>query len=154
MKQSDLAIIQSDMLSFIATAVNNAHDSLTASFAMNHKSNEVVERYAKCNRTLAKLVLAQALHPVSKMWLDEAKANVDKEIGTDDDDELVPGCEVLLYEDNVFWFTKRMTKNTSTCSTRDLCIELARGGVVMSLVATAFASSERVRQGNADPDVR
>ena len=161
MKQADLAIVQSNMLSLVATAVNQAHEALTSLFAFTeldspneviNVSNVTIDERAKRNHTVAKLVLAQALHPVAKMWLDEAKANVDREV--DARDLLIPGGEMILHEDNVFTFTKRMNKNPTTCSTRDLCIELARLGVEKAIVDKAFANAEKVRKGNVYYEVK
>jgi hypothetical protein len=141
MKQADLAIITTEMMDSVATAVDNAQHTLTSQFQAKPNTNEMAADEATKNQTMARLVLVQALAPVCKAWLDEAKTNVNLECGNGN-------------EDNILVYSKRQNKDTTTVKAVDLVIELAKLGVEKAVVDKAYTNALSTRKGNTYYEVR
>jgi hypothetical protein len=141
MKQADLAIICTEMMDSVATIVGTAQHALTSKFQAKENTNEFMADEATKNQVVARLVLAQALAPVCKSWLDSAKMEVDVTCG----DENV---------DNVLTYSKRQNKDTTVVKAVDLVTELAKLGVEKAVVDKAYVNASSTRKGNTYYEVR
>ncbi len=155
MKQgTKVHLLLANVVHDIDTTFTNAHKDLTAMFTSTNRGNEGVSHEASAHEAMLEYVLHKLISGIYGKKTDEAKKRLDLcASGMDIDPDGVEGQTTLIYESNVFSFTKRRNKNTKVVATKDLITHLSRLGVEKSVMDKAIGLAEKDKHGNTYYDV-
>jgi len=155
MKQSELAVILSNMQTEIDNIIHDTAVSLNNTFVATSKDNETADKEATMHNMMVNFLVYSTMTSKYKKYYDLGKIAMDvgvESLGTDPTGKA--NATLNLHQNNVFVFTKRQNKDGETTLVVDLVTALARAGVEKSVVDAAMKQATKPKKGNVYYDVK
>ena len=134
----------SDMTADVADVVDRTYNDLSNMFDINNLDNETTETAYKRHNAMLWYKLSSVLGTKYKKASDDAKKHLDSLTST----EPVPDSTVHMFDSNIFTYSKKQNRNSSSVVVKDLITELSRLGVEKTVLDEALSKATTERRGN------
>jgi len=149
MRTHEPAFVTSKMHKDVTNIIDAALLKLNCLFQASTVDNAKVVQQSEVHDAMANLFIMSRLNSIYKKDYDEAKKRLDRACTElDINVEVVSGDGRIIFQNNIFAFTKNRNASSSTLSAKDLVIQLNKLGIDKAIIQEAIENASRPRMGN------
>jgi hypothetical protein len=134
----------SDMTADVADVVDRAYNDLSNMFDIDDRNNTTVDTAYNRHNAMVWHKLSSVLGTKYKKAADDSKKALDI-LSTK---EAIPNDTVHIFDSNVFLYSKKQNRSSSSVVVKDLITELSRLGVEKAVLDEAVSKATTERRGN------
>ena len=134
----------SDMTADVADVVDRTYNDLSNMFDIDDRDNTTVETAYNRHNAMVWHKLSSVLSTKYKKAADDSK----KHLHSLSTKESIPNDTVHVFDSNVFLYSKKQNRSSSSVVVKDLLTELSRLGVEKAVLDEAVSKATTERRGN------
>jgi hypothetical protein len=149
MKHTEAIVIASELAKSMKEVQDKALQELNEDFKASTSDNERASQQFDMHDAMAHFMIVSGLHSTYKKAYDAAKEKLDSSaeaLGITTDVE--NGDAKMLFQNELFSFTKRRNKGGDSTPIKDFIIELTKLGVEKDTIQKAFGTATKPKKGS------